>query len=93
MEIYNPNSKQIGSYLVDAGLVTSTQVKVALADQEKTGMRLGDILIMRGWIKKQTLEYVVGKVVELERSLGQPLGKKMFEKAYKARKKRRDGTM
>ena len=93
METYNPNTKQIGSYLIDAGLITPTQVKVALADQEKTGMRFGEILVMRGWVKKQTLEYVVGKVVMLERSIGQPLGKRMFEKAYKARKKRRDGAM
>jgi len=88
MEPYNPKAKQIGSYLVDAGLLKPTQVKIALQDQQTTGMRFGDIIVTRGWVKKQTLEYIVGKVVTLERALGRPLGKQMFENAYRARQYR-----
>jgi hypothetical protein len=59
--------KPIGRYLVDAGLLSSDQVKVILADQQSTGMRFGDIAITRGWIKEQTLEWIVRKVIEPER--------------------------
>lgn len=59
--------KRLGSYLVDAGLVTSAQVDVALNDQNfMADMRIGDILVTRGWIKQQTLDYLIEKVVEPE---------------------------
>lgn len=93
MQSYDPKAKQIGSYLVDAGLLDLTQVTVALNDQKITGMRFGDIIVTRGWVKKQTLEYIVGKVVTLERALGRPLTKQMFENAYRARKNRQSGVL
>jgi hypothetical protein len=55
--------KRIGSYLVEAGLLTDDQVKVALNDQQATGMRFGDIVVARGWLKEQTVEWVMQKVV------------------------------
>jgi hypothetical protein len=60
-------SKQIGGYLVDAGLLTSDQISVALNDQQATGMRFGDIIVARGWLKEQTVEWIVSKVIEPER--------------------------
>lgn len=93
MESYNPNAKQIGSYLIDAGLLDQSQVNLALSDQKSTGMRFGDIIVSRGWVKKQTLEYILGKVVVLERALGRPLNKQLFEKIYLARKHRQSGSL
>lgn len=59
--------KRLGSYLVDAGLVSPAQIDVALNDQEfMDNMRLGDILVTRGWIKQQTLDYLIEKIVEPE---------------------------
>lgn len=59
--------KRLGSYLVEAGLITSAQVDVALNDQKIMGdMRFGDVLVARGWIKQQTLDYLIKKVVEPE---------------------------
>jgi hypothetical protein len=59
--------KRLGSYLVDAGLISLAQIDVALNDQEfMDNMRLGDILVTRGWIKQQTLDYLIEKVVEPE---------------------------
>jgi len=59
--------KRLGSYLVEAGLLTQTQITVALADQEATGMRFGDILIARGWLNEQTIEYLMKKIILPER--------------------------
>jgi hypothetical protein len=59
--------KRLGTYLVDAGLLTTDQIKVVLNDQQATGMRFGEIVTARGWLKEQTIEWIVQKVVEPER--------------------------
>lgn len=58
-----PRGKRLGGYLVDAGLLTPAQVDVALNDQKMTGMRFGEILAARGWVKQQTIEYLMQKVI------------------------------
>ena len=63
--------KRLGNYLMEAGLLTPDQLAVALADQRTTGMRLGDILARRGWVKEATIEYLMKKVVLPERSHSQ----------------------
>ncbi len=55
--------KRLGSYLVEAGLISQAHVNVALADQQATGMRFGEILVVRGWVKEQTIEYLMEKVI------------------------------
>jgi hypothetical protein len=59
--------KRLGNYLVDAGLLTPSQIEVALADQQLTGLRLGEVLVRRGWIKEETVEYFMKKVIEPDR--------------------------
>jgi hypothetical protein len=59
--------KPIGAYLVEAGLLSEAQVGVALADQGVTSMIFGEILVTRGWIKAQTIEYLMQKIVIPER--------------------------
>ncbi|WP_242041094.1 hypothetical protein [Leptolyngbya sp. FACHB-261] len=59
--------KRIGSYLLDAGLLTQAQIEVVLNDQKITGMRFGEIVAQRGWVKEQTIEYLMKKVVLPER--------------------------
>ncbi|WP_421655550.1 hypothetical protein [Leptothermofonsia sp. ETS-13] len=59
----SPNHKRLGGYLVEAGLLTPAQVDVALNDQKLTGMRFGEILAARGWVKQQTIEYLMKKIV------------------------------
>lgn len=64
--------KRLGGYLVDAGLLTPGQVSVALNDQKMTGMRFGEILAARGWVKQQTIEYLMRKVIIPEQKAVQP---------------------
>ncbi|MGB8700375.1 MAG: hypothetical protein WCD18_13250 [Thermosynechococcaceae cyanobacterium] len=52
-------AKYMGNYLVEAGLLSTAQVDVALSDQAATGMRFGDIVASRGWLKEQTIEYLM----------------------------------
>lgn len=58
-----PRDKRLGGYLVEAGLLTPAQVDVVLNDQKITGMRFGEILAARGWVKQQTIEYLMQKVI------------------------------
>ena len=60
--------KRLGSYLVDAGLINRGQIEVALNDQKATGMKFGEVLVTRGWIKQQTVEYFMDKIVLPERN-------------------------
>jgi hypothetical protein len=58
----------LGTYLVEAGLLTLAQVEVALNDQLlMTHMRFGDVLVARGWIKQQTIDFLMQKLIEPER--------------------------
>jgi hypothetical protein len=61
-------TKRLGDYLVEAGLLTGAQVEVALADQMTTGLRFGEVLIRRGWVKEETIEYLMQKVILPERT-------------------------
>jgi|GEM_PF-566602 len=59
--------KQLGEYLIEAGLLTPAQLQVALNDQTMSDMRFGEILAARGWVKQQTIEYLMEKIVLPER--------------------------
>ncbi|WP_299408014.1 hypothetical protein [Acaryochloris sp. IP29b_bin.148] len=61
-------SQPLGAYLVEAGLLTDAQVGVALADQKVTSMPFGEIVVARGWVKEQTVEFIMNRVVLPERS-------------------------
>jgi hypothetical protein len=60
--------KRLGDYLVEAGLLTQAQIEVALADQATTNLRFGEVLIRRGWVKEETIEYLMQKVILPERT-------------------------
>lgn len=59
----SPRGKRLGGYLVEAGLLTPAQIDVALNDQKNSGMRFGEVLAARGWVKQQTIEYLMQKVI------------------------------
>ncbi len=59
---------RLGSYLIEAGLITPAQVAVVLNDQNFThDMKFGEVLVARGWVKPETIEFVMKRVVEPER--------------------------
>lgn len=65
------NSKQqkpLGKYLVEAGFISPEQLQAALAAQKSEKRRLGEILVKQGWVRRQTLEYLIEKVVLPERA-------------------------
>ena len=53
--------KPLGEVLIEAGLVTAHQIAVALQEQKDCGLKLGEILALRGWIDQQTADFFVEK--------------------------------
>lgn len=73
----NESVKRLGYYLVEAGLITPAQVDVVLNDQKiMDDMRFGEVLVARGWIKQQTLDYLIKKIVEPEQRAAKALQQK-----------------
>ncbi len=70
-EEQNEISKPLGAYLIEAGTITPEQLELALKKQSHSGKRLGTILVDCGWIKQQTIEYLVEEVVLPRRSANQ----------------------
>jgi len=60
-------SKRLGSYLIDAGLLTPAQVEVVLHDQQQTRIRFGEILAARVRVKQKTIDYLMQKIIIPER--------------------------
>lgn len=59
-------TQPIGSYLVEAGLITQLQVDSALAQQRVTGIRLGEIIVEQGWLNQQVIDEVMNKAISLQ---------------------------
>ena len=73
----NEPVKCLGYYLIEAGLITQAQVEVALNDQKiMNDMRFGEVLVARGWMKQQTLDYLIRKIVEPEQRTAKALQQK-----------------
>ena len=57
----NQKQKLLGEILVEAGLVSSYQVEIALKEQEEYDLKIGEILALRGWIAQETVDFFVKK--------------------------------
>ena len=52
---------KIGELLLKKGLITEDQLNKALEEQQKSGKRLGDILVELGFIDRETLERILSE--------------------------------
>jgi hypothetical protein len=68
--------KLLGEILKEAGLVYSSQVEVALRDQDLyPDLRLGEIMALRGWIHKRTADFFADEwFVAIKQTIHYPLG-------------------
>lgn len=57
--------KPIGQILKEAGLLSDAQIQIALQDQARQrDLLFGEILVLRGWIKAQTLDFFLKHFVQ-----------------------------
>ena len=54
-------SKRIGELLVEYKIIEQSQLDEAVADQKKTGDRLGTVLIKKGFVTVEDLEYLLSR--------------------------------
>ena len=69
-------AKPIGELLQNAGLISPSQIEVALHDQKcYQEMRIGEILALRGWVEQSTVDFFVKEWLYLLNTKDyQPLG-------------------
>ncbi len=53
---------------MEAGLLSAGQLEVALRDQGYMNQPLGEILVLRGWIKQSVIDLVVEKLQQSDRA-------------------------
>lgn len=77
------SQKPLGYYLQQAGLLDEVQINTILSEQAQTGMRFGELVIMKGWLKQQTinffLEYIAAMHQQHEEQNGQYNDKPQIE--------------
>ncbi|MGF1481754.1 MAG: hypothetical protein ACFB4I_20105 [Cyanophyceae cyanobacterium] len=49
----------LGKYFREAGLLSNTQLQAILEEQKQTGQRLGEIAVIKGWLKQNTVDFFV----------------------------------
>lgn len=67
-------NKPIGEILIEAGLIPIHQLEIALEEQKHTNLKVGQILVLHGWIKQDTVDFFVEQWPQLiESTEKQPL--------------------
>ena len=62
------SQKPIGEVLIEAGLISIHQLEIALQEQKHTGLKAGEILVLHGWIKQETVDFFADKLPKLIQS-------------------------
>jgi hypothetical protein len=66
--------RQLGTVLVEAGLLTESQLASALEDQQRTGRKLGEIIVDRGFVSSAAIANALaeqhGRVLKTEYGFG-----------------------
>jgi hypothetical protein len=72
----SPLNQPLGMILQKADLLSAAQIELALRDQSiYQDLRIGEILVLRGWIKTQTVDFFVEQLPILAKQKQQkPLG-------------------
>jgi hypothetical protein len=70
----NSGWRRIGDILVEDGLITTFQLRIALSEQSRAGTRLGEILVARGWVSAADLVNALAKQRGIRLSLSAPGG-------------------
>ncbi|MGB3513763.1 MAG: hypothetical protein WBA93_32060 [Microcoleaceae cyanobacterium] len=77
-QIQEQESKALlGQVLQQAGLISQTQIRVALTIQQNTedGVKIGQVIVNKGWLKQETIDFFAEDLLKLNHSLeNQPIG-------------------
>ena len=82
--VKNSNVPQpFGVLLRQAGLVSSEQIEIALRQQHQQyrDKRLGEILILQGWLKPQTVDFLLEELPKVTKHSDRPIGQYLKQAA------------
>jgi len=65
MSVQPKTRRRIGDQLIDSGVITPDQLKIAVLEQQRTSERLGNVLVKLGFLTESVLKDALGE------SLGQ----------------------
>lgn len=55
--LISTNNKPLGEILIESGLITASQIEIALQQQDEKELRIGEILASHNWIKQKTADF------------------------------------
>ena len=61
------NKSKLGEILIEAGRLTNTQLREALAEQKKGGLKLGQYLVREGYLSESEIVEVLARQLKLAR--------------------------
>ena len=70
---FNNVVRPLGEILIEAGLISISQIELALKEQQKHNARIGEILVSHGWIKPETVNFFADQWFELLEQEKKPL--------------------
>ena len=59
------SNKPLGQILIEAGLIPISQIELALQEQKHTGYKIGEILVLHGWIEQKIVDFFIEQWSEL----------------------------
>ena len=68
--IMEPKKNALGFYLLEAGILNSSQIEVILAEQRATRVRFGTVAVFQGFLRSTTLDFFLANLFpeEMHRS-------------------------
>ena len=59
--------KKLGEILIERELITAEQLQQALDEQQSTGVRLGTLVIQKGWVSEDQMVDIVSERLNIPR--------------------------
>ena len=59
--LISEDKKPLGEILIEAGLITASQIEFALHQQAESDLRIGEILAHHNWVKQETADFFAEK--------------------------------
>ena len=61
--------KLIEQLLLEAGLISASQIQLAKQEEKSHGMELSEIFVVRGWVKQVTVDFFAQRLAQFKNSL------------------------
>ena len=68
--------QRIGDYLKSAALLNETQINSILKEQWQTGVKFGNLAVVKGWLKPATVDFFLTYLFPEQRSKGALIGRR-----------------